>query len=197
MSSQTLCPLLTGLLVLLLMSCRGSSDIPDMFLIRNMICNYFLPFCELPFHSVGYPLTPPKFWGHLVFVYSFHLALPLKKRMKKQLFPVLWKHTGLFLCSNDSLFADTETCIPYNILMSQIFFFSPQPFQICKSFPACEPHKDKQPIVLEELPHTHSDQLMQEDLSSVTCNCNKFTTKADEISDSLLRFAHRVERAQH
>ena len=59
MSSQALCPLLTGLLVFLLLSCRGSLDIPDMSIIRNMICNYFLPFSELPFHSVGYPPTPP------------------------------------------------------------------------------------------------------------------------------------------
>ena len=35
---------------------------------------------------------------------------------------------------------------------------------------------------------------MQGDLSSVTCNCNKFTTTTHVMSDSWLSYTHRVER---
>ena len=79
------------------------------------------------------------------------------------------------LCSDNTLFGDTEIWILCNILMSQILFIFLSTISNMQSFPNWGPYKNKKQIVLDELLHTYSERLMLEVSSSVTYNCNKIS----------------------
>lgn len=73
MSSQTPCPLLTGLLVFLLLSCKGSSDIPDIsFLSEIWFAIIFSHFANCHFIRLGI-LWPPQ----ILVTSSFRIFLSL------------------------------------------------------------------------------------------------------------------------